>query len=166
MSLSKAMDDALALARSWQLDRDAFRGAVVGLILDGLERVRPDVLATREQIAEDLRNDRTASSALDRIWPTISAPAVVRQLLTSRAALARAAEGILDADEQRMIQRKAVGSANNEPWTNADIPLIDEAEGLIAGLPRRYGHIVVDEAQDLSAMALRVLAPGPARGRR
>ena len=83
---------------------------------------------------------------------------MVRQLLTSRAALARAAEGILDADEQRMIQRKAVGSANNEPWTNADIPLIDEAEGLIAGLPRRYGHIVVDEAQDLSAMALRVLA--------
>ncbi len=158
VSLSKAMDDALALARSWQLDRDAFRGAVVGLILDGLERVRPDVLATREQIAEDLRNDRTASSALDRIWPTISAPAVVRQLLTSRAALARAAEGILDADEQRRIQRKAVGSATNEPWTNADIPLIDEAEGLIAGLPRRYGHIVVDEAQDLSAMALRVLA--------
>ncbi len=40
----------------------------------------------------------------------------------------------------------------------ADIPLIDEAEALITGPPRRYGHIVVDEAQDLSAMALRVLA--------
>ncbi len=157
-SLGAALDDALALGRSWQLDRDTFRAAVVGLILDGLERVRPDVLATREQIAEDLRNDRTASGALDRIWPTISAPAVVRQLLTSRSALARAAEGILVAEEQRLILRRSVASVANEPWTNADIPLIDEADALIAGPPRRYGHIVVDEAQDLSAMALRVLA--------
>ncbi len=71
--------------------------------------MRPDVLATREQIAEDLRNDRRASCALDRVWPTISAPAVVRQLLTSRGALARAADGILDADEQRMIRARPSG---------------------------------------------------------
>jgi DNA helicase IV len=120
--------------------------------------VRPDVLATREQLAEDLRNDRSASSAIDRVWPTISAPAVVRQMLTSRAALSRAAEGILTPDEQARLRRPSVGSAASEPWTAADVPLIDEAEALIAGPPRRYGHIVVDEAQDLSAMALRVLA--------
>ncbi|HTN78934.1 MAG TPA: hypothetical protein VMK16_04595, partial [Acidimicrobiales bacterium] len=157
-ALASAMDDALAMGRSWQLDRDAFRTAVMTLILEGLERVRPDVLATREQIAEDLRGDRAASSAIDRLWPTISAPAIVRQLLTSKATLSRAAEGILDADEQRAILRKSVGSASSEPWTTADIPLIDEAEAFIAGPPRKYGHIVVDEAQDLSAMALRVLA--------
>ncbi len=157
-ALSAAMDEALALARSWHLDRDAFRSSVLGLLLNGLERVRPDVLATREDVAQDLRDDRAASAAIDRVWPTLSAPAVIRQLLTSRAALARAADGILDADEQRVLLRKAVGSVNNEPWTMADIPLIDEAEALIAGAPRRYGHIVVDEAQDLSAMALRVLA--------
>jgi len=157
-ALGAAMDDALALGRSWQLDRDAFRGSVIGLLLEGLERIRPDVLATREQLAEDVRNDRGASSAIDRIWPAISAPAIVRQILTSRATLARAADGILAADEQRLILRKSSGSVTQEPWTSADIPLIDEAEAFIAGLPRKYGHIVVDEAQDLSAMALRVLA--------
>ena len=57
-----------------------------------------------------------------------------------------------------MILRKSTGSVTHEPWTSADIPLIDEAEAFIAGLPRKYGHIVVDEAQDLSAMALRVPA--------
>ncbi|HMK10040.1 MAG TPA: hypothetical protein VK461_00510, partial [Acidimicrobiales bacterium] len=113
-ALTAAMDDALALGRSWQLDRDAFRAAVMTLVLEGLERVRPDVLATREQIAEDLRGDRAASSAIDRIWPTISAPAIIRQLLTSKATLSRAADGILDADEQRAILRKSVGSASNE----------------------------------------------------
>ncbi len=157
-AVGDALDAALALGRSWQLDRDAFRGAVLALILEGLDRVRPDVLATREQISEDLRNDRTASGAIDRVWPAISAPAVVRGLLSSRAGLARAADGVLDAEEQHLLLRKAVGSVANEPWTMADIPLIDEAEALITGPPRRYGHIVVDEAQDLSAMALRVLA--------
>jgi DNA helicase IV len=157
-AMSESLDAARSLGRSWQLDRDAFRLSVLGLLLEGLERVRPDVLATREQLAEDLRQDRAASGALDRMWPTLSAPAVVRQLLTSRAALARAADGVLDSEEQARLRRPAVSSAASEPWTAADIPLIDEAEALIAGPPRRYGHIVVDEAQDLSAMALRVLA--------
>src|SRR5262249_23186306 len=44
---------------------------------------------------------------------------------------------------------------SNEVWTAADLPLLDEAEELINGLPRRYAHIVVDEAQDLSPMQLR-----------
>jgi DNA helicase IV len=157
-AMCAALDAARAMGRAWQLDRDAFRSSILGLLLEGLERVRPDVLATREQLAEDLRHDRSASSAIDRVWPTISAPAVVRQLLTSRAALARAADGIFTRDEQARLRRPAVGSAASEPWTAADVPLIDEAEALIAGPPRRYGHIVVDEAQDLSAMALRVLA--------
>ena len=157
-ALGAAMDDALALGHAWQLDRDAFRASLIGLLIERLERVRPDVLATREQLAEDLRNDRGASSAIDRIWPAISAPTIVRQILTSRATLARAADGILDPEEQRLILRKSSGSVTHEPWTSADIPLIDEADAFIAGLPRKYGHIVVDEAQDLSAMALRVLA--------
>ncbi len=36
--------------------------------------------------------------------------------------------------------------------------LVDEAEAAISGPPRIYGHIVVDEAQDLSTMGLRALA--------
>ncbi len=131
-AMCAALDAARALGRSWQLDRDAFRSSILGLMLEGLERVRPDVLATREQLAEDLRNDRSASSAIDRVWPTISAPAVVRQMLTSRAALSRAAEGILTPDEQARLRRPSVGSAASEPWTAADVPLIDEAEALIS----------------------------------
>ena len=46
----------------------------------------------------------------------------------------------------------------DEPWTVADLALLDEAEAAIAGPPRVYGHIVVDEAQDLSTMGLRALA--------
>jgi DNA helicase IV len=36
--------------------------------------------------------------------------------------------------------------------------LVDEAVHRVDGVPRTYGHLVADEAQDLSAMALRALA--------
>ena len=48
--------------------------------------------------------------------------------------------------------------AQADAWTAADLPLIDEAEALVKGGPRRFGHVVVDEAQDLSPMQLRMLA--------
>ncbi|MCW3818314.1 AAA family ATPase [Micromonospora sp. DR5-3] len=42
-------------------------------------------------------------------------------------------------------------------WTAADAVLIDEAAGLIER-PAGFGHVVVDEAQDLSPMQCRVIA--------
>ena len=49
-------------------------------------------------------------------------------------------------------------------WTPADVALLDEARERLGPVRRRrdelrtYGHIVVDEAQDLSPMQLRMLA--------
>ncbi len=42
-------------------------------------------------------------------------------------------------------------------WTRADQLLVDEANSLLNGSPFTYGHVVVDEAQDHSAVALRVI---------
>ncbi len=42
-------------------------------------------------------------------------------------------------------------------WTAADQFLVDEANTLLNGTPFTYGHVVVDEAQDHSAVALRVV---------
>jgi DNA helicase IV len=39
-------------------------------------------------------------------------------------------------------------------WSDHDLPLLDEARSLLAGAPRAYGHVIVDEAQDLSPMQL------------
>src|SRR5204863_5604943 len=39
-------------------------------------------------------------------------------------------------------------------WSDQDVPLLDEARTLLAGAPRSYGHVIVDEAQDLSPMQL------------
>jgi DNA helicase IV len=91
---------------------------------------------------------------LERVWPTVAPDALVRALLTSPARLADAADGILDEGERRLLRRSRTGFA----WSEHDIPLLDEARALVAERPRAFGHVIVDEAQDLTPMQLRMVA--------
>ena len=71
-------------------------------------------------------------------------------------ACSRAADG---AARRRTSRRCSCGRARPRPtWTAHDLPLLDEAEALLKGGTRQYEHVVVDEAQDLSPMQLRMLA--------
>jgi DNA helicase IV len=99
--------------------------------------------------------DAESRKAIDGCWRSVSAAALVRSLLTQRVFMARAADGVLTDAEQHSILRTR---AEAEAWTADDLPLIDEAESFVKGAPRRFGHVVVDEAQDLSPMQLRMLA--------
>ena len=58
---------------------------------------------------------------------------------------------MLDADEQALAPAaRRAPALDDEPWTLAELVLVDEAEALLNGVGRTYGHVVVDEAQDLS----------------
>jgi DNA helicase IV len=109
--------------------------------------------------------------ALDRMWPRLSAEELLHDLFGSPPLLALAARGSLTPAEQATLVRDRSGSLAEIPWTAADLALIDEARVLLgkrrsrtgAGSenddgPRTYGQIVVDEAQDLSPMQLRMVA--------
>ena len=48
-------------------------------------------------------------------------------------------------------------AASGGAWTAADQFLVDEANTLLNGPPFTFGHVVVDEAQDHSAVALRAI---------
>ncbi|MGA9277275.1 HelD family protein, partial [Ilumatobacter sp.] len=48
-------------------------------------------------------------------------------------------------------------SGKRRQWTSADQLLVDEANSMLNGSPFTYGHVVVDEAQDHSDVALRVI---------
>jgi DNA helicase IV len=104
------------------------------------------------------RSNAEANALAGKVWPSLSAPALVKRVLTSRAALGRAAAGILSADEQASLLRKGARKLDDEMWTLAELVLVDEADALLNGVSRTYGHVVVDEAQDLSPMEVRAIA--------
>lgn len=98
------------------------------------------------------------SNALDRIWPSFTPEDLLRSLYGTQSWLVDASEGVLTADDRARLYRPAQQSITEEPWTPDDLFCLDELSGLLSGDSRKYGHVVVDEAQDLSPMQARALA--------
>lgn len=154
----EAVDAASSRSLDYTAARDVFRSLLarrVEALL--LPQFRGEAPAGSDFIADARAND-TFKRLVSRTWPAASTPVLVRRLLSNRKALASMAEGILSPDEQQQLHRPSAKKVDDEPWTPADVPLLDEADALISGVRVTYGHIVVDEAQDLSAMALRMVA--------
>ncbi|MGI9092843.1 MAG: HelD family protein, partial [Mycobacteriales bacterium] len=97
-------------------------------------------------------------AAVDQLWPAVNPARLLLGLFTDADRLARAAHGILEEAEQRRLRWSAPprtpGAAR---WSAADAFLIDEVAGLLERHPS-YGHVIVDEAQDLSPMQCRAIA--------
>jgi DNA helicase IV len=94
-------------------------------------------------------------NAVERVWPSLTSQAFLRELLGSRERLLGAAGDDFTAGDVNRLLRPAAERISDERWSNADVALLDEAETLINGRPAVFRHIVVDEAQDLSPMQLR-----------
>jgi DNA helicase IV len=123
------------------------------------------------EFSEQLRRQPELADALDRMWPRLSAEELLNDLFGSTALLRLAAKDVLRPEEQRMLERPRRPALGEIPFTSADVALVDEARvllgprrarrqtnGMETDEPRTYGHIVVDEAQDLSPMQLRMVA--------
>ena len=105
-----------------------------------------------EQIEKALKSDGYLARILARAWPAVAPEKLVRALFAQPAFLADAAAGILEEEEQALLRRRGPG------WSDADLALLDEATALVGTPPRSYGHVIVDEAQDLTPMQLRMIA--------
>ncbi|WP_299952987.1 UvrD-helicase domain-containing protein [uncultured Modestobacter sp.] len=117
----------------------------------------------------DAETRRCARSAevrafCDAVWPAVDAAGLVHDLFTDPERLARAANGVLTAEEQALLHwPKPPRSVRAARWTPADAVLVDEVAGMLERTPG-YGHVVVDEAQDLSPMQCRAIARRLAAG--
>ena len=105
-----------------------------------------------EDIEAALRRGGFISRTLDALWPRPKPAQLLRRLLSSPEEVAAVAGGLLDEDEQRLLLSGGRG------WSEADLPLLDEARAVLEGADRPRGHLIVDEAQDLTPMQLRMLA--------
>jgi DNA helicase IV len=121
-----------------------------------------------DELGRELRRRPEVVEALDRMWPILTPQELLHDLFGAPPLIALAGRGLLSESEQAGLHRPRRVSPNAVAWTDADLALLDEGRSLL-GPPRRtppgeeeerprsFGHIVVDEAQDLSPMQLRML---------
>lgn len=136
----------------------------------GRDRVRTRIVRRIQQQAEHragpctnlwvqkVSRARPLTTVLDAVWPAVRPEEILANLLTHPDVLSAAADGVLDAGEQSALLRSGPPRSHKSArWSAADLVLLDELAGLIER-PAGYGHIVIDEAQDLSPMQCRVIA--------
>ena len=117
----------------------------------------------------DAETRRAARSAevrafCDAVWPAVDPAELVCGLMSDPGRLARAARGVLSEEEQALLRwATPPRSVRAARWTPADAVLVDEVAGMLERTPG-YGHVVVDEAQDLSPMQCRAVARRLAAG--
>jgi DNA helicase IV len=135
------------------IGRERIRARVVGLLQRQAEARSGD--SPGESWVRRMGRSAPVTAFLDESWPAVSAPALVFEVLCDPS---RAAAGILTDEEQAAIcWAKPPRSVKATRWSAADAVLIDEAAGLI-DREVSFGHVVVDEAQDLSPMQCRAIA--------
>ncbi|MFF4452220.1 HelD family protein [Streptomyces goshikiensis] len=133
------------------MDLDRFTGAAQRRA-EGAADPGPVHELDLDAIRADLLDDTEVDRAVEALWPRLVPGDLVKALLTNADALVERLPR-LTARERSLLLR-----GPDDPWTDADVPLLDEAASLVDGPPERtYGHVVVDEAQELTAMQWRMI---------
>jgi DNA helicase IV len=113
--------------------------------------------APDDRVQDAVARNAAVKAAVKECWPQVDPAKIVLRLLSEPEFLAECARGLLDEDEQKAVlwekPARGVGSAR---WSAADAVLVDEAYDLVQRTSS-LGHVVLDEAQDLSPMQYRAV---------
>lgn len=142
--LARIVDDVRRTEPPYALGREHVRARMVSLLLRQSEARRGD--SPGEPWQRKMAKAKPVTTVLDHVWPAVTPQELVAELLTDPPA---GFEAIRWAKPPKTVK--------SAKWTVADQVLLDEAAGLLER-PTGYGHIVIDEAQDLSPMQSRAIA--------
>ncbi len=134
-----------------------------------------DPQAVRDQLIDQV----DVREALLWMWPKLRPAQLLYDLYGSRSLLASAGRSLTEAERDALFRPwREDKRLDKVIWSVDDVPVLDEARERLGSIPkpknrdadehdggvsavddevRTYGHIVVDEAQDLSPMQLRML---------
>lgn len=134
--------------------REALPQRIAHMVLVQMERSGE---APDDRVQDAVARNAAVKAAVKTLWPPVDPAKLVLRLLGDADFLAVHAAGILDADEQKeILWAKPVRSVKSAKWSAADAVLIDETTDLVQRT-HSLGHVVLDEAQDLSPMQYRAV---------
>ena len=159
---------------------NAARRWVEGEIWSSMAASWRDGTLTAREVKDDVRSMPEIREALERMWPLLSPAELLHDLFGSKALLRLAASKHLTEAEYLALYRPRLDDVTKVRWTENDAALLDEARSYLGSKPtkpqnnggqhghggnqqdtdeiRTYGHIVVDEVQDLTPMQLRMVS--------
>ncbi|MFG3192987.1 HelD family protein [Streptomyces omiyaensis] len=129
------------------------------------QRIAHAVLVRMEQAGEApddrvqnaVARNPAVKAVVKECWPPVEPAKLVLRLLGDPEFLAEHAAGLLSDEEQKLLLwTKPARSVRTAKWSAADAVLIDEATDLVERT-HSLGHVVLDEAQDLSPMQYRAV---------
>ncbi|MEU5243251.1 UvrD-helicase domain-containing protein [Streptomyces asoensis] len=134
--------------------REALPQRIAHAVLVQMERSGE---APDDRVQDAVARNSAVKAAVKALWPAVDPAKLVLRLLTDAEFLAEHAAGVLSEEEQRTILwAKPARSVKSARWSAADAVLVDEARDIVERT-HSLGHVVLDEAQDLSPMQYRAV---------
>lgn len=158
-------ESIVAEARRRFRTHNAARKFVINAVCDAIAATHPDG-TDAARVHDQLASRYEFREAINWMWPLLTPAQLLHDLFGSTALIKSAGRGLSEAERGALFREWAPEKdADAVVWSVDDVPLLDEALELLGPRPksveedeiRTYGHIVVDEAQDLSPMQLRML---------
>ncbi|MEY4400337.1 MAG: hypothetical protein RL072_202 [Actinomycetota bacterium] len=144
----------------------AVEGELVAMLMPNM-RDQDYTLATARARLREFEQFR---ALMFTIWPSLAPHELLHDLFGSKALLRSAGKNLFTEEEIESLHRPRAESLAQARFSDADAALLDEARHLLGPKPRKggvleegdeietYGHIIVDEVQDLTPMQLRMVA--------
>jgi DNA helicase IV len=143
--------------RSYQGARLRFRAKLAELFAArAIEQSRRPVLVSITDVVTTVRKSKEYQRLAGKVWPHVTPERLARALCQNRRRL-KEAPGDLVSDEEIDLLVSSSAPARRIDMTATDVALFDEARWLIEPDHRTFGHVVIDEAQNLTAMELRMV---------
>lgn len=145
----KLVKHARATARSTGKTHNEARETFVKVLLKELTRQLNEKLdaaaghaVDRPYLEEDVRNSMDVRRAINLAWMPLSPETLVRSLFSKPEYLASATQGILTDAERQVLVRPA-----DQPFTESDVPLLDEAAELLGDFSKVTGAAAAQRAE-------------------
>jgi DNA helicase IV len=143
--------------RSYQGGRLRFRAKLAEMLAArAIEQSRRPVVASIAEVVTAVRKSKEYQRLTSKVWPHVTPERLVQALYRNRRRLEEVA-GDLISDEEMDLLLSASAPVRRDDMTATDVALFDEARWLIEPDHRTFGHVVIDEAQNLTAMEVRMV---------